>query len=128
MRNNVEAIYKIACFLQETWPDGCEFYYGDYLHGSIPYFLLSGMEEKAAMQVVKPQVEDILKDTDADIDVTVECGKHGTGMLNTFVYLDDPLLTWEIIFKDSQVVPPHAPINWLIGHLQAQLFYSVIQP
>lgn len=117
MKDQIEAIYEVANYLDDKCPSCGMFYYG-----VVPYIELKGIEQSMAEEVLKPHVKSVCDPVNLGVTVRTYMDEN---VPCTCVYIESALLVWDSIFPHRHQVPPYAPIEWLIRQLQEQLFPRV---
>lgn len=121
MRDQIQAIYDIANYLDDKCP-GCGVFY--YVWGMDPYVALRGIDEDMATTVIAPQVKEIGAPVNLDVQVRVVRDDQEK-MPVSCVSIGSDLMVWESIFPIRHAIPPVAPVEWLLRQLQEQLYPRV---
>lgn len=120
MRNQIEAIYMVARYIEDKCPQGAMF---NYVYGMDPYIEMEGVGKEFADTVLRPRVEEICKPVNLDVKVFTDVpGKRGPA---TCISIGSALMVWDCIFPKKSAIPPLTPLEWFTKQLQEQLFPRV---
>jgi len=119
MKDQIQAIYDIANYVDDKCPGMGMFY---YLWGTDPYIQLRGVTEATDRKLLEPHVKEIAKPVNLNVSVYVLPPDENDKFEYTCISIGSDLLVWESIFPKRHEIPPYAPIEWLIRQLQEQLF------
>jgi hypothetical protein len=122
MKDQIQAIYDIASYLDDKCPSCGTFF---YVWGMDPYIQLRGIDADMAVTVLRPQLEEIAKPVNLEVTVRFIPPSQEDSFPSTCVVISSALLVWESIFPVSHEVPPEAPMEWFMRQLQEQLFPRV---
>jgi len=119
MKDQIQAIYNIANYLDDKCPGMGMFYYP---WGTDPYIALRGVTEDTGRKLLEPHVKGLAKPVNLNVSFYVIPPDDDNEFEYTCISIGSDLLVWESIFPKRHEIPPYAPIEWLIRQLQEQLF------